>query len=357
MLTAHSPTLALQHTLVIPAHVSTLTYTHNGMLILGSDDGSLRLYQPPGIKVTKAVRGLEHEVSSVIAIMPSISGFGHIWVACGSSVRHFRLKMGVKTHSDPWDALSIIQVGENDEDVVNEARAAAHLPHENRKTLAFTTDSGTVGVVDLMTKIVQRMKTQHSSICATANFVPDRPSEIISGGYDSALLHFDFRQGMLLSRRVLTSLLQSSTVSFSPPFILCLSVSSTGAIAAGTADGQLWVGLGGDKRNSVKRTRKWGGLREDMSLSKRIADGPVVALAFLNPTTVITSTLLGNISQHSIRIEGEAGDWRVDSVSLTKTQSIEKVNALAVHGKNITLGGLKADGKGAAEVYEYDKAV
>jgi hypothetical protein len=60
--------------------------------------------------------------------------------------------------------------------------------------------------------------------------------------------------------------------------VLSLSVSSTGAIAAGTADGYLVIGLGGDKRMSVKKTRKWGGLREDMSLSSKIADGPVVAL-------------------------------------------------------------------------------
>ena len=64
----------------------------------------------------------------------------------------------------------------------------------------------------------------------------------------------------------------------SPPFVLCLSVSSTGAVAAGAADGQIWIGLGGDKRVSVKKTRKWEGLRADMGFSKRIADGPVVAL-------------------------------------------------------------------------------
>jgi len=110
------------------------------------------------------------------------------------------------------------------------------------------------------------------------------------------LLHFDFRQGTLLSRREfgtsflvnrphieghalpIASLPQTSAVSLSPPFVLCLSVSSTGTIAVGTADGQIWIGLGGDKRVSVKKTRTWGGLREDMSLSKKIADGPVVAL-------------------------------------------------------------------------------
>ena len=31
-------------------------------------------------------------------------------------------------------------------------------------------------------------------------FIPDRPSELVSGGYDSALLHFDIGQGNILSR-------------------------------------------------------------------------------------------------------------------------------------------------------------
>ena len=100
---AHAPAFALQHTLLIPAQVSTLTYTQNGMLILGSgelsrsstgctaylpskDDGSLRLYCPPDTGVVRAIRGLDSEVSSVISVAPNNGGFGHVWVACGSSV-------------------------------------------------------------------------------------------------------------------------------------------------------------------------------------------------------------------------------------------------------------------------------
>jgi len=86
--TTGGPALSLlQHSLLIPAHVSTLTYTRNGTLILGSDDGSLRLYHPPDTKVVKAIRALNSEISSVIAVAPnSTDGCGHIWVACGSSV-------------------------------------------------------------------------------------------------------------------------------------------------------------------------------------------------------------------------------------------------------------------------------
>ena len=35
---AHTPAFTSQHTLLTPAHVSTLTYTQNGMLILGSGE-------------------------------------------------------------------------------------------------------------------------------------------------------------------------------------------------------------------------------------------------------------------------------------------------------------------------------
>lgn len=212
-------------------------------------------------------------------------------------------------------------------------------------------DSGVVGVVDLATKSVRRMKSQHNSICASVGFIPNRPGELISGGYDSTLLHFDFRQGTILSRREFTFPPQSSGVSLSPPFVLCLSVSSTGTVAVGTADGHLWIGLGGDRGLSIKKTRKWGGLREDMSLSKKIADGPIVALAFLDPSSIITCTLLGSISRHTLSTKGNAENWTIESVAVAQARFIAKANALAVHGDNVVVGGFREDGKGTAEVY------
>jgi hypothetical protein len=35
----------------------------------------------------------------------------------------------------------------------------------NRKYLAFSQDSGVVGVVDIATKMVSKMKTKHDSVC------------------------------------------------------------------------------------------------------------------------------------------------------------------------------------------------
>ena len=71
----------------------------------------------------------------------------------------------------------------------------------------------------------------------------------------------------------------------------------------------------------------------------------------MNPTTIVTSTLLGNISRHLLHIDGDAGDRRIESVLIAQTGIISKVNALAIHGDNITVGGFRTDGKGVAEVY------
>ena len=90
---------------------------------------------------------------------------------------------------------------------------------DSGKHLAFSSDSGTVGTVDLSTRQVTRMKSRHTTVgtgmsavatcldsiervqvCGSVKCIPDRPSEIVSGGYDSAILHFDIGQGSILSR-------------------------------------------------------------------------------------------------------------------------------------------------------------
>jgi hypothetical protein len=87
----------------------------------------------------------------------------------------------------------------------------------------------------------------------------------------------------------------TSGVSLSPPFILCMSLSSTGHLAAGTADGYLWIGAGGEKRSNgkKKRSRKWEGLREDESVKMKVAEGPIVGMS------VYLSFTLSYVNSHS----------------------------------------------------------
>ena len=87
-----------------------------------------------------------------------------------------------------------------------------------------------------------------------------------------------------------------------------------------------------------------------MCLSTLISDA---RRAFLDPAAIITCTLLGSISRHALSTEGDAEDWRIESIPIAQTQFVAKVNTLAVHGDSVAVGGFRADGKGLAEVYRY----
>ena len=139
--------------------------------------------------------------------------------------------------------------------------------------------------------------TRIRKICGTVRFIPNRPSEILSAGYDSALLHFDIAQGSVLSRfdigkelvelegfltngiRISAGLPPSSGVSLSPPFFHSIAFSEHGVMIASTADGRVWVGRGGDKSiaSKKKRSRKWEGLKESEGNWVSVAEGPVVS--------------------------------------------------------------------------------
>jgi hypothetical protein len=73
---------------------------------------------------------------------------------------------------------------------------------------------------------------------------------------------------------------EADKISMSPPFIMSLSVAANGIVAAGTADGKLWLGFGGQKTLSAsknKKKTKWGGLDLGQASIVSVAEAPVVA--------------------------------------------------------------------------------
>ena len=81
----------------------------------------------------------------------------------------------------------------------------------------------------------------------------------------------------------------SSNITLSPPFVISLAMSPNGVIAAGTADGRLWLGFGGEKeerstssprtKSKRKKRRYWEGLKaENESSIFSIAEGPIVGV-------------------------------------------------------------------------------
>jgi len=226
--------------------------------------------------------------------------------------------------------------------------------NHNRTKLAYTTDSGVVGVVDLSTKKSTTMKVKHANIGWTVKFIPDRPSEIMSGGYDCALLHFDFIQGSLLSRLDITGPPPESGISLAPPFIMSSSVSSGGIITAGTADGRIWIGTGGEKRpasGKKKRSRKWEGLKEVDGSFVKVAEGPIVGLAFIGVDAIVSCTLLGTVSHHQLSRNAADDSLELTTTWTQDTQSLAKVNAMTVVEHRIVIGGIGKNKKGVIEVW------
>ncbi|KIY43452.1 hypothetical protein FISHEDRAFT_53485, partial [Fistulina hepatica ATCC 64428] len=314
-------------------------------------DGCLRVYDALTGKVIKAIRNLDGEVASISVACKD--GAEDVWIGHGSMVSRFALhkhadKMILRS-VDAFVCLCLAQVGVEDE--VNQISL-----NVNSTQLAFCMDSGTVGIVDLSNMQITRMKTGHESICDSVSFIPDRPRELVSGGYDHSLLHYDFWLGTILSKRKLPPLVSESgtALTLSPAFVLSISISSTGLLAAGTADGRLLVGTGGEKgasSNKRKRSRKWEGLDECSEVVSKIAEGPIVGVSFINPDVLVVSTLLATVMQFRL-VRGDDGSILLEKLWATTMTAVKKVNTFTVDDTHLVVGGLGGDGRGVVEIWK-----
>lgn len=333
----------------LPVGLSALSYGSQDVLSVGSVDGCLRLYRLPGIRVVKAIRGLGDEVSSIRWPLACAEDQGEVWIASG--IRAYKFQLNALHAIQPiaaQDASSKFDIGQDADDVLNDLCMS-----DNKKYLAFSADSGTIGVINTVTNEIARMKAKHDSICSSVKFIPDRPNEIVSGGYDSALLHFDIHQKKLLSRFDLTAPAPTSGVSLSPPFVLSIAVSPSGLLAAGIADGRVWLGAGGDKSApSSKRSRKWEGLSSSSGSWVQVADGPVVAVSFANENTLLICSLLGCLKAYSL-VYDSAKTLNTKLIWDSDVKEVAKVNAIAVNDRWLVVGGLTRDGKGVLEIWDY----
>ncbi|KAJ7097771.1 WD40-repeat-containing domain protein [Mycena belliarum] len=345
------PNYRLKRALPTPASITALAFGHSGHLFAGSDDGSLRVYDLSSFKVCRAVSGLPAEISSIVCFKRPGSELRDAWLACGRHAYSFQMD-SPKLVQVAADATAAIELCEA-EDILNELALNPGKTH-----LAFSTDLGLVGVLDLSTKAVSMMKKTHSSICGIVRFIPHRPREIVSGGYDSSLLHFDFVQGTVLSRRDMPPHPIADGISLSPPFVMSAAIAPTGVMAAGTADGRLWVGFGGEKdppaKSKKKRSRKWEGFDPDHEVLEKIAEGPIVAMAFSTASTLTISTLMGCTTQYRIVRSNNA--VQLVKIFQGQTTEITKVNALVIDSdeRRIVFAGLTKDGKGAIEIWNKD---
>ncbi|PFH51725.1 hypothetical protein AMATHDRAFT_141950 [Amanita thiersii Skay4041] len=344
---AQSDTYSVIRTFRLPSAVSALAFGHAGHLFVGGDDGTLRIYDLSKFKVIKAVRDLGDEVASIVCVKRRGSELRDAWVACGTTIMKFQLD-NPKMILTPEDMQIYIDIGGKPHDLLNEI-----VLNSNKTHLAVSTDLGTVAVVELETKNVMTMKVAHDSVCGCVQFIPTKSKELVSGGYDHRLLHFDYTKGDLLSeRKIRTWVNPLGGMSLSPPFIMSMAMSPMGILAAGTADGRLRLNFVGAPTGSSRKTKDskpWNGLDERREHIVKAAEGPIVAMAFFESETLTVSSLKGTIIQYKLVLEEDG--LVLDVLWQKQVTEVERVNAIIVDKTRIIIGGIRADDSGAFEIW------
>ncbi|KAL5635350.1 hypothetical protein ACGC1H_004218 [Rhizoctonia solani] len=255
------------------------------------------------------------------------------------------------------EVVTLIEDDGDEDNVLNQIALSKDM-------IAYSCDSGVVGVYDIQTKKRRVMKAMHSSICGTVGFVPIRPREIVSGGYDSQLLHFDASTGSILSRLDISAPASTSDspISLAPPFLYSVTIDSNGAMAAGTADGRVIVGRGGEKgQGNRPNRRKWNGLNVDMVAQYHIAEGPVIGVAWIGSSEILSVTLRGRVKHLRLpesqqKTGSTIGNMEIQTLWETYTTKVNKVDCLAAFATSenlyIAIGGLTSTGRGCVEVWK-----
>uniref|UniRef100_A0A2C9JW86 Uncharacterized protein n=1 Tax=Biomphalaria glabrata TaxID=6526 RepID=A0A2C9JW86_BIOGL len=123
--------------------------------------------------------------------------------------------------------------------------------------LAACDDSGEIKVFGLQDrKVFKTLRLKHTNICSTAVFRPGRPWEVVTGGLDCRLVHWDFSKPKCLNQFNMQELHATpgdAPYMINPPFIHHMSVSPTGStLACALENGQIPIFSGSQKNLQPK---------------------------------------------------------------------------------------------------------
>ncbi|KAJ3524915.1 hypothetical protein NMY22_g10794 [Coprinellus aureogranulatus] len=312
----------------------------------------LRVYDLSTNKVVKAIRGLDGEVSSIICVKRPGSELRDAWIAHGRMISKFKLE-SPKMIQSLDDALVSLTVGEMEDDLVNQLALNGNKSH-----LAFGLDSGIVGLVDLSKKEVKKLQQKHDNICSSVQFIADRGNELVSAGYDHSIKHIDFTKDELIFGIKMGIRRKRNLIL--PTLRLVHRLLPLRRPRHRNRRRSLGIFFGGEKSTSAapkKKPKTWQGLNTAEMLLIKVADGPIVAVAFSQARVLTISTMLGVITQYELLYDPQnaGGQALLRQVWKGDVKAIEKVNALLVDERRILVGGLAKDGKGIIEVWNLKK--
>ncbi|XP_044494916.1 WD repeat-containing protein 53 [Mangifera indica] len=109
-----------------------------------------------------------------------------VYASSGKEVKAFDVQMGAS-----WKALECYNYNKEEIDQI--------ACNSKSSFLACADDGGDVKIIDTRQHCLYKtLRSGHSSICSTVQFVPWKPWDVITGGLDSKLVMWDFSRGHLL---------------------------------------------------------------------------------------------------------------------------------------------------------------
>ena len=191
-------------------------------LISGAENGELAVWSVDGACCHQwQIANADGDVTSVACSNICSNLF---YAACGVKIYCYDLR-NLSSYASSYDV---------NEDEINEITL-----NEKENFLAAAEDSNNIKVINLTDSKVFKTLRKHTNICSAVRFRPHRPWELLSGGYDSKLIQWDFGKSRaycimdMQEMGCVPDKLDSYLVN--PPFVHSIAVSLTGnTVAVGT---------------------------------------------------------------------------------------------------------------------------
>ncbi|EPS67361.1 hypothetical protein M569_07414, partial [Genlisea aurea] len=180
-----------------------------GIVATADEDGCVCLYDLRcGDAVLSIDVGKGRPVSS-LCFKPGKEDF--VFISTGNEVKCFHMHMAAsykELHSFVFN-----------EDEINQV-----VHHPKSSFIAAADDSGGVKIIDVHQKCLNKtLRAGHENICSSVQFIPWRPWEAITGGFDSKLVMWDFSRGRP-NKFLNFGIGADSGQVFNPPFLHALAV-------------------------------------------------------------------------------------------------------------------------------------